>query len=88
KHGERPTVLLADDHGEQHSLWLLHTALRASFRRLKPQRGDRIGVKRLGERAPRNGGKPYVDWRVVLADGGPLNWDDTPDADDDDQPPL
>src|SRR4029450_3307335 len=75
KHGIRPIVRLVDDHGQEGSLWLLHTALRAGFRRLKPRKDDRIGVKRLGERTPKHGGKPYVDWRVLRADDGPLDWD-------------
>src|SRR4029450_7962027 len=59
KHGIRPIVRLVDDHGQEWSLWLLHTALRAGFRRLKPRNDDRIGGNRLGEAHPKHSRRPH-----------------------------
>ncbi len=66
-------MVLADEGGEERSLWLLHQALLNSLKRLRPKPGDRVGVKNLGKRKSQ-AGTNYNDWRVVVDRSA--SWDD------------
>jgi hypothetical protein len=57
-------AVLADDNGEEHGLWLLHTALLNKMKRLAPKPGERLAVKYLGQRDS-GSGRRYHDWRVL-----------------------
>lgn len=71
-------ILVLDVDGELRSVWLMHTALVSKLRRLRPQAGDWVGIKHLGKREPKQGGRPYYDYNVVVhgtGPGGAFNWE-------------
>lgn len=61
---------------EHRSVWLFHTALVSKMYRLRPMIGDLVGIRQLGEREPQGGGRPYMDYNVVVygQKGGALDW--------------
>jgi hypothetical protein len=59
------------------SLWLFHEALLSQFKKLRPEKGERIAVKRLGKRRGGND-RDYVNYSVVSENqqAGAFTWDE------------
>lgn len=74
QYGEAPVLVLETDHGLR-SVWVLSTVLKNQLGRLKPQAGERIGIKYGAERTSA-GGNRYRDYRVAVDRGAT-----TPDFD-------
>jgi len=74
--GPCPVVTLALESGELVSVFLFHTVLRRMFERERVTLGEMVLIRYLGERKPEGGGKPYVDYRLVVLrpDGGEPDW--------------
>jgi len=68
-----PTEIPKD---RQASLWLFHEALLSRFKRLRPQKGDRLGVKRIGKATSGND-RQFVDYSVASErdNAGEVTWD-------------
>lgn len=88
-------VVLADaGTGAEVSVWLLHKALLAQFKRLSPVTGELVAVKYKGKRRPESGGPEYDDYRVEVDRDTSANWEMiAPDEFDDDldvttEPPV
>jgi hypothetical protein len=58
------------------SLWLLHDALLSQMRKVRPAKGERVAVKRLGAKQS-GAGRDYTDY-VVVTDRSELavGWDE------------
>jgi hypothetical protein len=57
-------VILDEDSGAERSVWLLETVLVNEFAALAPDPGERVGVKYMGLKTPKGGGKPYKNYVV------------------------
>jgi hypothetical protein len=79
-YGEAWIMVLADENGELHGLWLLHAALVSKLKKVRPKPGDRIGVKYLGKRRGGSGNE-YADYRVVSSAEQGFTWNDVPGGD-------
>jgi hypothetical protein len=85
-----PLLVIEQDDGEEKAVHAFHTVLKNELLRLKPQIGERIGIKFLGEQKTKPGSKfsSFIGYRVTVdRDGGSFNWesigaepDPTPDA--------
>jgi propanediol utilization protein len=60
-------VTLLTEHGDVMSVAIFGTVLKKKFADLNPQEGDTLGFKFLGEQVPRSGGKPYKNWKLMIA---------------------
>ena len=60
------TICLIDTGDTVMALWLYGAVLKDSFAKLKPQIGERIGVRYLGKRQGENSPNPYKMWKVVV----------------------
>jgi hypothetical protein len=68
--------------GGQASIWLFHEALLSRLKRLRPAKGERIGIKRVGKKIGGND-RGYIDY-VVLSEreqAGELTWDEVDPVD-------
>lgn len=62
--------------GGRASVWLFHEALLSRLKRLRPQKGDRIYIKRIGKATSGND-RQFVNYSVVSEreDAGEVTWD-------------
>ncbi len=60
----RVYVLELQDDGRRVGVWANRTVLRNEIEKLKPQWGELIGIKYLGEQEPKGGGKPFHAYTV------------------------
>jgi hypothetical protein len=62
--------------GGRASLWLFHEALLSRMKRLRPAKGDRLGVKRIGKATSGND-RSFVNYSVASErdDAGEVTWD-------------
>ena len=68
--GETALVaIVKPDDGAPVAIWL-GTVLLSLFRMHRPQPGDRLGLKRIADSAPRPGKKPYARFVIRVDDGG------------------
>ena len=69
-------IVLALDGGGEVAVHCGPTVLASQMLAARPEFGDRIGVKYLGERSGRGGGASYIDSRVVTdrKAGGQIRW--------------
>jgi hypothetical protein len=85
------------DDKTRRSVWLIHTVLRNELSRVRPEPGERIGVKYLGKQG--EGATGYIGYRVKVdrPQGKAFDWDkmgaqpepdpDLPDVPVMDEPP-
>lgn len=66
-YGEYPVVTLLTAQGDVVSVAIWGTVLQKKFAGIGAVEGDQLGFKFLGERTPKNGGKAYKDWRLVVS---------------------
>lgn len=97
-YGWRPILVLRDDEGELHSIWLLTEVLQNAMRRLRPVPGERIAIRFNGKKKAKNP-RPgtsgeYNDFRVVVdrpEESAAIDWEatlgPTGDAAEQQQPP-
>jgi len=81
-YGESWIMVLADDNGELHGLWLFHAALTNKLKKLRPAPGDRIGIKYLGKRQG-SSGNDYADYAVASGAEKAFDWGDVRGGDAD-----
>jgi len=77
--GERVRIVVVDagDDGPPHSVWLLHDALKSQMTRLRPQPGDRIGIRYNGKETGKSG-RSYHSYTVVTdRQAAAFTWDET-----------
>lgn len=65
KFGPCDILVLEAKDGKLWSVWLTHTALVNKLMRARPDVGDIVGIKQLGERVSK-GGDDYMDYHVVV----------------------
>lgn len=71
-------ILVLEVDGVLRSVWLMHTALISKLQRMRPKAGDFVGIRWLGQREPKSGGRPYYDYNVVVHGTGAdnaLDWE-------------
>lgn len=88
-HGACDILILQEASSKElRSVWLFHTALQNQMYRKRPQVGDLVGIRQLGEREPQSGGRPYMDYSVVVMGekGNALEWDSPAELVQDTQP--
>jgi hypothetical protein len=63
--------------GGKAAVWLFHEALLKRLQRLRPTKGERLAIKRLGKRLGGND-RNYVDYSVVSErqQAGEIGWDE------------
>jgi hypothetical protein len=68
--------------GGQASVWLFHAALLGRLKRLRPAKGERIAIKRIGERTG-GSGRGYIAYSVVSEreQAGEVTWDEVDPVD-------
>ena len=78
--GKIDVIVLSTDTGEV-AIHCGPTVLANQMRSAAPVFGEKIGVKYLGVRAGKGGGKDYHDYRVVTdrSKGGAIHWAGEPD---------
>lgn len=54
QYGTAPFLLVVDDQGVEHSVWVFVESLKSALRALQPQRGERIAVRYNGEKKVKN----------------------------------
>lgn len=54
------------DQYELRSVWVFHTALANKLAEKNIKAGDLVGIRQLGEREPKGGGRKYMDYNVVV----------------------
>jgi hypothetical protein len=59
-------IIMDEDTGKEWSLWLMETVLVNEWTALAPDPGERVAVKYLGLKSPRDGGKPYKNYFVQV----------------------
>lgn len=76
KYGVYPILVLADERGVEHAVWLYATVLRVQVEELGPQLGDAIAIVYEGRRTPKGGGDEYHAYKVsiVPAAGSTIDW--------------
>jgi hypothetical protein len=62
EYGEVRTVVVADDNGDEHSVWLFTTVILNEFRKQRPKPGERIGLRYLGKHPE----KHYHRYRLMV----------------------
>ena len=79
----RIAVLEREPDGAPRAVWLLHGSLKAQFRKLTPQAGDRVGIKRL----PDSEDGQYKRYKVVIdrAEGAEVPASDAAQGDSSDE---
>jgi hypothetical protein len=62
--------------GGRASVWLFHEALLSRLKRLRPAKGDRLGIKRLGKATSGND-RQFVNYAVASErdDAGEVTWE-------------
>ena len=62
--------------GGRASVWLFHEALLSRLKRLRPAKGDRIGIKRIGKATSGND-RQFVNYSVASErdDAGEVTWE-------------
>jgi hypothetical protein len=67
--------------GGQASIWLFHEALLSQLKRLRPTKGERLGIKRLGQRMGASD-RSYIAYSVVSenSQAGQFTWDEVDPA--------
>lgn len=80
---EHPIAVLEID-GEERSLWLLQTALRSQFKRVKPEPGELIRVSMATEKKLGGNGFNYWPFKVTALERPPetVDWNDPLFGDD------
>ncbi len=70
---EPPTI----PDGGSVSVWMFHAALLSQMKRLRPTKGERLGIKRHGKTTS-GGDRTYVDYTVVSerTEAGEVGWDE------------
>lgn len=63
--------------GGRASIWLFHEALLSRLKKLRPAKGERLAIKRLGKKQGGNG-RTYNAYAVVSENqqGGEITWDE------------
>jgi hypothetical protein len=76
KYGVYPILVLADERGVEHAVWLYATVLRVQVEELGPQIGDAVAIVYEGRRTPKGGGDEYHAYKVSLAPaaGSQIDW--------------
>ena len=72
-----PLLVIRQDGGEEKAIHGFHTVLKNELVRLKPQIGERMGIKFLGEQATKPGSKfkSFIGYRVrVDRDSAVFDW--------------
>lgn len=66
EYGEYPVVTIQNSDGVERAVHAFHETLRNSMLQARPTIGEEIAVRYLGRVSePKNGGKPYENYRVV-----------------------
>lgn len=65
-YGERDTVVVRLADGTEKTVWLLHDVLINQFKREKPQPGERIAVKYVGQKTNPTSQRRYKDYRLMV----------------------
>lgn len=74
--GPYPIVTVQPDNGEPKAFHAFHSVAKARLAELRPEIGDKIGIRYLGLREPRNGGRAYHAYRIVMPGAsGSVDWD-------------
>lgn len=72
-----PLILIRQDDGEEKAVHGFHTVLKNELKRQRPQIGERMGIKYLGEQKTKPGSKfnSFIGYRVkVERDTGAFDW--------------
>ena len=72
-----PLVVIKQDDGEEKAIHGFHTVLKNELLKNKPQIGERIGIKYLGEQATKPGSKfkSFIGYRVKMdRAAGAFDW--------------
>lgn len=80
-----PLLVVQSDDGSEKAIHGFHTVLRNELMRQKPQIGERIGIKYLGEQATKPGSKfkSFIGYRVkVERELGSFDWSKLGQAED------
>ena len=74
-YGKCPIVVIDTGNGTLRSVWLTHKALRGAVTRVRPQVGDGIAIRCLGERESGTG-RTYTDYSAATDRDQTFSWDD------------
>ena len=74
-----PIVVMKDQEGNEHGLWLNNAVLISQFKRNRPKVGELVGIAYMGKRESKNSPQPYKDYKVRIQrsdDGQAFDWND------------
>lgn len=65
-HGQYPIITVAREDGLEFAFHAFHSVAKNELARLEPVTGEKIGIKYLGEKTPKGGGKAYKSYRIKI----------------------
>jgi len=77
EYGPYPLLVVRSDDGTEKAVHGFHTVLKNELIRQRPQAGERIGIKYLGEQATKPGSKfkSFIGYQVKMdRAGAPFDW--------------
>lgn len=84
-----PILVVRKEDGEEKAVHAFHSVLKREILKQRPQVGEEIGIKFLGEVKPKNGANPYIGYVVKIErEPGAFNWNafGAPEAEPADDP--